>query len=108
MKIKRLSLYSTLHFDLKSALGGAPLDAARKKIIGDNPPFFFTGLIFGICSKHWSKGPVPMGPEMAQVFLLLRPFFAADLNFRSTEIVDHPGRPFVLCHDPTNFSVSPF
>ena len=108
MKIKRLSLYSTLHFDLKSALGGAPLDAARKKIIGDNPPFFFTWLIFGICSKHWSKGPVPMGPEMAQVFLLLRPFFAADLNFRSTEIVDHPGRPFVLCHDPTNFSVSPF
>ena len=68
MKIKRLSLYSTLHFDLKSALGGAPLDAARKKIIGDNPPFFFTGLIFGICSKHWSKGPVPIGPEMAQVY----------------------------------------
>ena len=46
MKIKRLSLYSTLHFDLKSALGGSPLDAARKKIIGDNPPIFFTGLVF--------------------------------------------------------------
>ena len=41
MKIKRLSMYSTLHFDLKSVLGGAPLlDAARKKIISDNPPFF--------------------------------------------------------------------
>ena len=67
MKIKRLSLYSNLHFDLKSALGGAPLDAARKKIIGDNPPIFFTGLFFGIRSKHYSKGPVPMGPAMAQV-----------------------------------------
>ena len=41
MKIKRLSMYSTLNFDLKSALGGAPLDAARKKIISDNPPIFF-------------------------------------------------------------------
>ena len=30
-KIKRLSMYSTLRFDLKSALGGAPLDAVRKK-----------------------------------------------------------------------------
>ena len=44
-----------------------------------------------------------MGPEMAQVFLLLRPFFAADLNFRSTEILDRPVRPSVLCHDPTHF-----
>ena len=46
MKIKRLSMYSTLHFDLKSALGGAPLDAARKKIISDNPPIFFTGFVY--------------------------------------------------------------
>ena len=45
MKIKRLSLYSTLHFDLKSALGGAPLDAAKKKIIGDNPPIFLTRFV---------------------------------------------------------------
>ena len=46
MKIKRLSMYITLHFDLKSALGDAPLDAARKKIIIDNPPIFFTGLVY--------------------------------------------------------------
>jgi hypothetical protein len=45
MKIKRLSMYRTLHSDLKSALGGVPLDAARKKIIGVNPLFFFTGLV---------------------------------------------------------------
>ena len=51
MKIKRLSIYSTLHFDLKSALGGAPLDAARKKIISDNPPFFLLGLLIDILSK---------------------------------------------------------
>jgi hypothetical protein len=30
IKIKRLSMYSALHCDLKSAFGGAPLDAARK------------------------------------------------------------------------------
>ena len=41
MKIKRLVMYRTLYFDLKSALGGAPLNAARKKTIGDNPPNFF-------------------------------------------------------------------
>ena len=46
MKIKRLSMYSTLNFDLKSALGGPPLDAARKKIIVDNPTYFFTGLVY--------------------------------------------------------------
>ena len=46
MKIKRLSMYNTLHFDLKSALGGAPLDAARKKIISDNPPIFLIGLVY--------------------------------------------------------------
>ena len=41
MKIKRLSMYKILHFDLKFALalGGAPLDAARKKIIGYNMRF---------------------------------------------------------------------
>ena len=46
MKIKRLSMYSTLNFDLKSALGCAPLDATRKKIISDNPPIFFTGFVY--------------------------------------------------------------
>ena len=46
MKIKRLAMYSTLHFYLKSALWGAPLDAARKKIISDNPPIFFTRFVF--------------------------------------------------------------
>jgi hypothetical protein len=45
IKIKRLSMYSTLHFDLRSALGGAPLDAAKKEIISDNPPTFF----------HWAR-----------------------------------------------------
>ena len=30
----------------------------------------------------------------------LRSFFAADLNFRSTEILDRPVRPSVLCHKP--------
>jgi hypothetical protein len=46
MKIKRLTMYSTIHFDLKFALRGAPLDAARKKTIGDIPPIFFTGLVY--------------------------------------------------------------
>jgi hypothetical protein len=40
-KIKRLSMYSTLYFYLRSALGVAPLDVARKKIIGDNQAIFF-------------------------------------------------------------------
>jgi hypothetical protein len=31
MKIKRLAMFSTLHFYLKSALGGAPLDAAKEE-----------------------------------------------------------------------------
>ena len=46
MKIKRLAMYSTLHFDLNSAVGGAPLDTERMKTIDDNPPIFFTGLVY--------------------------------------------------------------
>jgi hypothetical protein len=46
MKMKRLATCRILHFDQKSALAGAPLDAARKKTIGDNPPIFFTGLVY--------------------------------------------------------------
>jgi hypothetical protein len=41
-------MYNTLHFDLKTALRGSPLDAARKKIIGDNPPIFLVGLFIGV------------------------------------------------------------
>jgi hypothetical protein len=40
MKIKRLSMYSTLRFDLKSALGGAPLDAAREKKNSAHKPLY--------------------------------------------------------------------
>ena len=41
MNIKRIAVYSTLHFGPKMSSLGAPLDAAMYKTTGDNPPIFF-------------------------------------------------------------------
>ena len=67
MKIKRLAMYSTLHFNLKSALWGAPLDAARKKTTGDNPLFFHRAcsLEYEVSTKP--KGALPFIPATPHV-----------------------------------------
>ena len=48
IKMKRLAMYSTIHFDLKFALRGAPLDAARKIQEVTPHPFVSLGLFIGL------------------------------------------------------------